>query len=246
MINMPVCPAPKAVAWRIEYPESIDNGRPQYITELIAAEEVCSGVLIRIACGSNLPVFAWPVYSCGRTGGFPAAAIYPADISGGKMAVSFEDGFACSILRSCILNSEVIRGFDTLTFREAVSLNAAELVDDNGRPLPGGAWCLDPVPIIARLGYGLFRESSITAAETLEFSIPAAKGIWYSDNPLYNPAETVYKSETDMFELTPVIPVNSKTVFYKDGSDEFIEVFFNDRIWCWSNPVTGASQSGRM
>ncbi|HAK44617.1 MAG TPA: hypothetical protein DCO79_01675, partial [Spirochaeta sp.] len=185
---MVVCPPAHPnlpnVSWIIEYPGTIVDGLPVYVSKQLDGDTA-----VLIARGVNLPVFARPVFVSGRTGSFPAAAVYPYAVKAGRLELNWEDGFACEILRCCLLNSNVIRGFDTSRFCMAVTERALELIDDDGLPLPGGSWLLDPIPVTARLGYGLFRESSITAAETMSFSIPVSEGLWLSDNPLYPPVE---------------------------------------------------------
>ena len=251
-LMLPEFPGMVSGQWIVEYPFEVLDGIPVYTEERISDETI-----LCIARGENLPVFLRPVFNlstgCGTpealhvdeiTGGFPAGAVYPCDVSGGKLIPCWEDGFACEILYRCLINSDVIRCFDTAAFREAVSEKAVETASAEEPEVPGGAWLLDPVPVISRLGYGLFRESSLKAAEIMSFNIPAAAGIWFSDNPLYPPV-VVEDEGAGSGRLNVTVPINRKTVFTEPVSAGIIEVFFNESLWCWSNLLSGASESGR-
>ena len=239
---MPDSPNNIDCSWLIEYPASMESGVPLYTQEHVSGDSP-----VKIARGTNLPVFVRPVYelpgSVSIVGGFPAGAFFPCDVSGGELRADWEAGFACEILYRCLLNSDAVCAFDTAAFREAVETRTAEIVTESGLPVPGGNWLLDPVPVISRLGYGLFRSSSLTEAETMSFSIPAAAGIWYSDNPLYPPVE-VEQPPTGPGTLNITVPVNRRMIFIEPLSAGVIEVYFNDERWCWSNLLSGASESG--
>ncbi len=229
------------VSWRIEYPEKTEAGLPVY-TSCIVPAEASSGsteISIRIARGVNLPVLARPVFAFGP-GGYPAGAVYPADAAGGRLELEWENGFACEVLKSCLLNTVVVRGFDTSAFRTSVAEKVSELTD------PGGCWLLDPAPVISRLGYGLFRESSIKAADTMVFAVPVLGGTYIADNPFYPPVMVKNDQIPETGTLYITVPLNRKTIFYEADSGETVTACFNDRIWCWNNSVTGLTESGRM
>ena len=143
-------------AWQIEYPEYLEDGLPVFIVETITNESAADAAetVIRIARGINLPVLARPIFSLTLTdtaevmhfvSGFPAGAVYPVDVESGRLELNWEDGFASSVMQRCLLNSDVLQGFNNLRFRAAISEKAAELKDADtddpeGPPPPGGVW----------------------------------------------------------------------------------------------------------
>lgn len=233
------------IEWLVEYPQRIDDGPAVFAVETIVADSTKTETraMISIARGVNLPVLARPVF-LGITGGFPAGAVYPVDIKGRLLTLEWEDGFACEILKTCLLNSETVAAFDTLRFRASIIEKAAELKDSEDRLLPGGGWLFDPVSIMSRLGYGLFRESSIKIASTMSFSLPVIGGSFISDNPLYPRLESSGLGYGEVLDV--LIPINRRTLFINSESGEIVEVFFDDSRWCWTNLLTEASGSGRM
>lgn len=228
---------PEPVAsWIVIYPESEIDGIPDFTTVTVdGADEELN---LQITGGVNLPVLAYPVFSLegGRqyTGGFPAGAFFPLDLSGdGKLELSWEGGAAAEIIRSCSLSSDIYRGFNAERLRTVMNEKAAE---EAGEDL----WMIDPEPILCRLGYGVFRESAVQLSETMEFLLPAATDDYLvSDNPLKAYAKAGVTGE---FLIT--VPVNKKTAFFSE--DGLILVYFNDSCWCWSNSATGAGESGRL
>ncbi len=229
--------------WIIEYPEKIVDGIPVYSEKKVGA---VSQTLINIARGINLPVLVWPVFefdaaggTVSITGGFPAGSVYPVDMHYWSIYPEWEDGFACEIIKSSSLSSNLICGFDTVGFRAAVSEKASEVETENG--VSGGCWCLDPRPVISLIGYGLFRKSSLKAADFMDFEIPALNGFILSDNQLYvldDPAE----------EPGAILRLPAKRRFYIFNAEaaEVISVFFDDHRWSWYSLTTGVSESGRM
>lgn len=249
-VRLPEPPAefPEISGWVIEYPSEIKSGSPVY-SQFPVAPGIASAT-IPVARGVNLPVIAFPVLGNSNSpesllsaGRYPAGGVFPADMESGVMNLKWASGFACEIFRSCLYNSDMLRGFDTKAFRAAAEERSALFTDDDKKPLPGGVWLIDPEPIISRLGYGLFRESSIRAAETMVFRVPVrnSEGLFVSDNPFYSP---VRPDPEGLLEIT--VPVNRKTIFMNTDSGEAFELFFSDKLWCWTNLVTGASESGRM
>ena len=79
----------------------------------------------------------------------------------------------------------------------------------------------------------------------MSFSIPASAGCWAADNPLYPPVESEEPASEGEPLLEVTVPLNCPTAFFKSGSAEVIEVYFDDMQWCWTNLLTGASESGR-
>lgn len=242
---------PFITEWRIEYPEKIIDGRAVFACKTVKVKHDREGpdIGVKIARGVNLPVLAGPVFQINDDavpciGGYPAGAVYPADIDGCHLHLSWENGFACEIIKSCLLNSNAVTAFDTVRFRTSLHTKAAEFEDSEGEKLPGGCWLVDSVPVLSRMGYGLFRESSIKAADTMTFSIPASGGSYQADNMLYPITDS---SQNDgNYLLNVIIPVNRKTLFFNTSSTEVIEVYFDEKSWCWVNLITGFSESGRM
>lgn len=241
-VCLPDFPYPQIeiTSWIIEYPSELQDGLPVYISEKVPVK---TGELpqaeIRILRGVNLPVLAFPVFEYGP-GGFPAGGIYPSDVSGGRIELEWESGFACGILRRCIINSDIIQAFDAAGFREALLKEAAEAEAETG--ISGGPWLLDSEQIICRLGYGLFRLSSIKAAETMAFEVPAAaEGLWFSDNPFLPPAEIPPGGGP----LKVSVPLRLRTVCMLPDSAGAEAFYFDERRWCRTNLVSGASESGR-
>ena len=259
------CPAPEVVpvvldlpagdwegradisAWRIIYPGSAAAGIPVYQSCIVVSG---SAPLLNIARGINLPVLACPVFTTGCgihltegtmvESGFPAGAIYPSDISSGRLILSVESGYACELLRTCSQGSDVYRGLDARRFRALLREKADESSD-------GDIWSLDPEPMLCRLGYGMFRESAVKAAERMDFEVPVEGDCFVSDNPLLPPA----LSEDGLLKVS--VPIRRKTVFFSTSclsapaaEIEIVEVYFDERSWCWLNRATGASEFGRM
>jgi len=194
--------------------------------------------LIQIARGNNLPILAYPVFGLGSEGslscGFPAAAVFPLDVTDGwRLYLKDESGVSAEILRCCAQNSPVYRGLDSGRLRAVIMEKAAE--DAGGDP-----WMIDQESILCRLGYGLFRESAVKIAETMDFEIPVSGGNYLSDNPFRQTSNIL---PGGMLQVR--IPVNRKTAFYSEGGNEVVLVYFNDTFWCWSNSATGAGESGR-
>ena len=80
----------------------------------------------------------------------------------------------------------------------------------------------------------------------MSFDIPAAAGTWYSDNPFCPPVNvSPDHSGHEDISLSVIVPKGLKTVFIQPDSAGVIEVYFNEKIWCWVNTTTGASESGR-
>ena len=228
-------------SWQIEYPEKTEAGLPVYTTCIVPAEAASGSaeISIRIARGVNLPVLARPLFGFGR-GGYPAGAVYPVDAAAGRLELYWENGFACEVLKSCMLNSAVVQGFDTAAFRESIAEKAS------GLEAPGGCWLLDPGPVISRLGYGLFRESSLKAADTINFAVPVSGGTYVADNPFYPPVTVQAYGPPENRVLHVTVPKNRRTAFHEPDTGETVTICFNDRIWCWTNSVTGLTESGRM
>ena len=227
--------------WVIVYPSEINEGKLVYTRMQYEPVNIGAGspeVLISIARGNNLPVLAYPVFKSGP-GAYPSGGLYPADSAYSVLELDWEDGFACEVLLRCILNSDTVQSFNTGRFRAAVNEKAAELSTDNDPDsLPGGVWLLDADKIVSRLGYGLFRESSINTVETMDFVIPAAAGDWFADNPFYPPL-------TSDSYLSVTVPLNRRTVFMNRDTGDAAAVFFDDSRWCWINYASGASECGR-
>jgi hypothetical protein len=252
-VNICLPSKPMVRSWILEYPVSFVDGLPVYEREIVTVKNAgeVTETIVRIARGVNLPLLAWPDYEvpAGDTGfrikgNFPAGGIYPADMEAGRLFMNFEDGFACELIYSCMLNTDAVTAFDTCRFRRSISEKAAELADDPDSPLQGGCWMFDPEAIICRLGYGLFRESSIKTAQTMDFTVQvSAGGFFLSDNPFYPSVEAVDSPYGSVLEV--IVPINRKTSFFNPLSGEAIEVFFDNKRWCWSNRLSGASESGR-
>lgn len=230
--------------WQIDYPSKISDGTPVYSMEIFRlsqpSEEGAVDIVINIARGVNLPVLAYPVFDSGR-GGYPAGGIYPLDVSGGVLSLDWESGFASEVIKRCAVNSAAVSAFNTAGFKSVIFEKAVEIEEEND--VCGGPWLIDADNIVNRLGYRLFRQSSIVMTDTMTFELPAAEGVWISDNPFYPPVES-----GGLLEVT--VPLKRKTCFFKAVSSDdeagAFSVFFDEKRWCWTDLISGASESGRM
>ena len=237
-------------SWRIIYPEASDKGvisyneisfRPGPTSPAGGTSEAAA--VIHTARGLNLPVFACPVFCVSGfrfEGSCPAAALLPDDIKDGRLGLEFRHGFACSVLMSCSLNSNVYTALDAGRFRRVIAEKADELC--NGDP-----WSLDPGPVLCRLGYAMFRESSVRAAERYSIRVPAEADYYISENP-FCPAAAAENGtvllDTPEDRLCTFIGIGSEA---PDGSLETVEIisFYHDEdSWCCSNLTTGDTLSG--
>jgi hypothetical protein len=235
-------------SWVLLLPDGVSgDGIPAYIKQTVSAaggaeREIGQpfSVSTAIARGVNLPVLAYPVFAGGIRGGFPAGAFYPLDAGTeglfGELALSWENGPACEIIRSCSLNSGVYRGFDVVRFRELLAAEAAEKAG-------GDLWSTDPGPVLCRLGYGLFREYAVKMKPAMNFSIPASGGVYRCDNPF------MPNLEASAGILQVRAAENRKIMYFSAAgveNGETVSVYFDSRRWCWSVSPGGASESGRL
>lgn len=224
--------------WIVEYPVGITEEKYTFESKKVTENPL----KINIARGVNLPIMAYPVFcfktdtnATSFTGNYPVSAIYPADASGNELRLDWSNGFACYLIKTCLKNTGIIKGFDTIHFREAIAEKAEELQVNS--------WYFDDRKILSRLAYGVFRESSIQEAEIKSFSIPVTGGTYYSDNFLQAAVESTNTTGEHFLQIS--VPKNRKTTFFNPTNGEVIETFFNDNYWIYLNSYTSYSLSGR-
>ena len=227
--------------WRVFYPDKMNCGLAGYSETVVRHSD--AGTPLSISAGVNLPLLAYPVFGgagWSLPGGFPAAAIYPADLCpGGTLVLDWESGPAAEVLRSASGSSGAYRGFDAERLRTLIIGKAAETAEAEAEKRD--LWMIDPAPILCRLGYGVFRESAVRRAETMDFEIPAESGaVFYSDNPFREPL----RAGTDGV-LRVRIPENRKTSFFS-GDGTIVTAYFNESVWCWRNSASGLSGFGKI
>ncbi len=220
---------PGLEAWRVVYPESISKDGCCFAELIIDSLTDEEPPVIEMSKGVNLPVLVYPVYADGTCSSFPAGGLFPADYRGGSLVLSWDTGPAAEIIHDFSLQGELFEGFNAVKLRGVIMEKAVQ--DYNDDP-----WFADPVEIKSRLGYGLFRESSVKSRETADFGIPAFSRTWHCDNPF------VPEIIADDGELRVILYSGLTYRFF--CSDEVISVYFNEDYWVWKNSAIGASGYG--
>ncbi len=219
---------PGCESWRIIYPDSVSDEGCCFAELIIDSWTGEEPPVIKMSKGVNLPVLVYPVYSDSTCSSFPAGGLFPDDYTG-SLVLFWESGPAAEIIHDFALQGELFEGFNAVMLRDVIMEKSAE--EYNYDP-----WFADPLKIKSRLGYGLFRESSVKSRETADFSIPASSGTWHCDNPF------VPEIIADDGELQ--VRLYSGLTYRFFSEDEVISVFFNENYWIWKNVSTGASGYG--
>ncbi|MDC7127031.1 MAG: hypothetical protein PQJ46_15770 [Spirochaetales bacterium] len=237
----------------IEYPVSIYDDCVVYSSIEAICFDSSKDLLVdlNITRGVNLPILAYPVFTAfsdtgcfSFQGSFPAAAIYPLDVENSSLELSWSNGFEGFVLKKCSESTGIIKGFNTISFREAVAEKVYRFENSDTEPVKGGGWIIDSRNILSRLAYGVFRESSITKTDMKNFLLPVTGGSYISDNFLYGSEESI-SIDYDCFIQVCIIK-DKTTSFMNLENGEVVSVYFNDSYWCFTNYLTGQNDSGRF
>ncbi|MCL2801964.1 MAG: hypothetical protein FWD28_09435 [Treponema sp.] len=186
--------------WRVEWVDS--NGNTQ-----ISDIPPKSGLEIDIPIVFTNPVTAWPFWPEHNLipGLFkPAGALFPYDVSGNRLILTWEAGadtvFYWELITANDQNfSRLPANFDWLRFRELFT----ETLDIAVREDP---WVVDWRSVAERTAAGNFDRRRLVPQPTVEKAVPVPGGTWYGSSPFAKPL-VFEKGETPVFPVRQGINV---------------------------------------
>jgi hypothetical protein len=175
--------------WRIEW---IDAAGQKHTADMSS----CSIISVQLITTSISPVSAWPYWPDHNLipGLFkPAGALYPFDVSDGRLHLSWEAGID-AFFYTQLLNGRHPANFNWLRFRELFNTGnlSEEVLND--------PWVVDWISAAERTVSGSFdRRRLVPEANELKI-IPVPAGKWYSTSPFAEPL-FFQEGETSIFPI---------------------------------------------
>lgn len=221
--NLPpeVSEAIGGIRFRVSFP-SLDGG----VLRTWVPEGV-EGISISTPAKSVVPVLAFAVPT--RSGGgelLPAGGIFPLHLDpGGSLILSWIGGFETQILHDLAAAGFPIEAVNAHRLSESVRLKSEN-----------NPWRLDRRAIINGFLYGGLRESSIRLYTDKHLTLPISDGLWYRDNLIES---TPLLAEGEGLKISGIR--NGMQSFFKQGLEEWIDLYCDDSGWSLFNRTKGTA-----
>lgn len=165
-----------------EPPEHWRQAFPDLTFRIVTPSGEETAGVVRLPKVANWPVLAVPTARGVRLP--PAGALWPWDLSGEELVVSWEGGPAAEVFAGLV--------------REGVDIapiNGERLLEEMGSRCAGDPWALDLVHIADRLASGVFRVTDIRLLPCRDVELaetllpPAPPGEWFLESPFRSPLD---------------------------------------------------------
>jgi hypothetical protein len=160
-------------AWELR--SSGDSGMPRHIYAAAGADSI----VVHIEAGPPAPITCYMVFA-GRADYFlPAGGLFPHDEAGGRLALSWEKGFAAALLIRLEEQGYPVERFNSGRFFRETILRGK-----------GNPWALNGELIITTLAGLSFRADRIKSLPVHPVSLGLPGGSWLPENPLLSLLQT--------------------------------------------------------
>jgi hypothetical protein len=199
--------------WRVEF---LDQNGTKQSKDILPGQNT----EVELPITWTNPVTAWPYWPMHNITPYffkPAGGLFPFDVSGKKLNLSWEAGLESVFYRELMLsNSENVKkipaNFDWLRFRELIKTDVFEAVKD--------PWLIDWSNVAEKTINSNFDRRRLVPQTAVLQNIPVTSGPWYGTSPFAQPL-SFSNGETPVFPVRPgvnlwisaegILRINGKT-----------------------------------